>query len=73
VIGTTGEGYHEATCHQMATGNREVPGHLREANLIAARMRAYVPQRQMFPAIAASISESSGAGLRSMRAAALMI
>jgi urease alpha subunit len=64
-LGTAGEGDHEATYDQLATRNRQLSGHLREANLIAARMRAYVAQRQIFPAIAASISASSGAGLRS--------
>jgi hypothetical protein len=40
---------------------------------IAARMREYVPQRQMLPAIASSMSASVGCGVRASRAAALMI
>ena len=38
--GATGEGDHEAAYDQLATGNRQVPGHVREADLIAARIRA---------------------------------
>ena len=38
--GATGEGDHKAAYDQLATGNRQVPGHVREADLIAARMRA---------------------------------
>jgi hypothetical protein len=40
---------------------------------MAARMRVYVPQRQMFPDIAASMSASLGAGLSTNKAAADMI
>src|SRR5262249_45521597 len=43
------------------------------ACLMAARMRTYVPQRQMFPAMAASISESSGSDIDASSAAADMI
>jgi hypothetical protein len=37
---TAGEGDHEAAYDQLAAGNRQTPGHLREASLIAARIRA---------------------------------
>src|SRR5262249_56163006 len=40
---------------------------------MAARMRGYVPQRQILPDMAASISASVGLGLLSRRAAADMI
>ena len=43
------------------------------ACLIACRMRWYVPQRQMLPCIAESISASVGLGLVFSRAAACMI
>src|SRR5262249_42032908 len=43
------------------------------AFLIALRMRTYVPQRQMLPAIAASMSASSGDGFDASSAAADMI
>jgi hypothetical protein len=39
---------------------------------IAARMRWYVPQRQMLPAMAASMSASVGCGVRASSAAADM-
>ena len=38
--GPAGEGDHEAAYDQFAPGNRQGPGHVREADLIAARMRA---------------------------------
>src|SRR5258705_13440483 len=38
--GARGEGDHETAYDQLATGNRQAPGHVREADLIAARMRA---------------------------------
>ena len=41
--------------------------------LMASRIRTYVPQRQMLPAIAASISESSGCGVLASKAVADMI
>ena len=43
------------------------------ARLIAWRIRRYVPQRQIFPAIAASISSSLGVGLDCSKAVAPMI
>src|SRR5207245_9477448 len=43
------------------------------ACLMAARMRVYVPQRQMLPAMAPSMSASVGCGLRASSAAADMI
>src|SRR5215470_15121645 len=45
----------------------------RAAFLIAARIRGYVPQRQMFPAIALSISTSLGLVLAASSALADMI
>ncbi len=39
---------------------------------MAARMRWYVPHRQMLPAIAASMSASVGCGVRRKRATALI-
>ncbi len=51
-----------------------VGGHLLAAAvLMAAWMRVYVPQRQMFPDIAASISSSLGEAFWASNAAALMI
>src|SRR4029453_207218 len=44
-----------------------------DACLMAARMRTYVPHRQILPDMAASISGSVGFGLLSIRAAADMI
>src|SRR5687767_9205293 len=44
-----------------------------ESVLNASLIRGYVPHRQIFPAIAASISASVGRGVRASRAAALMI
>src|SRR5438270_10319931 len=43
------------------------------ACLIAARMRVYVPQRQMLPAIASSMSASVGRGFCLSSAVAVMI
>src|ERR1700685_2654535 len=43
------------------------------ACLMAARMRGYVPQRQIFPDMAASMSASLGSGLAWSNAAAEMI
>src|SRR5262249_44700910 len=43
------------------------------ACLMACRMRTYVPQRQMLPAMAASMSASSGCGMESSNAVADMI
>jgi hypothetical protein len=40
---------------------------------MAARIRGYVPQRQMLPAIAPSMSASVGLGFTSSKAMALMI
>ena len=45
----------------------------RAASLMASRMRGYVPQRQMFPDIAWSMSVSVGAGIFASSAAAAMI
>jgi hypothetical protein len=39
-VGPSGEGDNEAAYDQFAPGNRQGSGHLREADLIAARMRA---------------------------------
>ena len=43
------------------------------AVLMAARMREYVPQRQILPDMAASMSASDGLGLEASSALALMI
>ena len=43
------------------------------ARLIASRMLTYVPQRQMLPAMASSMSASSGAAYCASSAAAVMI
>ena len=62
----TGDAPHGQPSFLAVTG-------FRAACLMASRMRGYVPQRQMFPDIAWSISASVGARIFASSAAAAMI
>src|SRR3989441_12847816 len=67
-------GLEEFTAGRSGHGFHDTPPFASvAARCTAARMRWYVPQRQMFPVIAASMSASVGAGLAASRAAADMI
>ena len=68
-FGDRGMGVHGRSPHALAGRAAAMPA----ASLMAARIRGYVPHRQMFPAMAASMSASLGALFSVRRAAALMI